>query len=152
MDFSQPGMDEIKDAIAQQQSGDVYGGREQLLKLWNQWSAVDGSALQCCTIAHFLADTEQQIEAELEWDLRALEAVTGARDSEDRDPLAPDFEGLLPSLHLNVGDAYLRSHDIDRAQRHAEIGLTRATSLTDDPYGELIRRGLQHLLASARAT
>ncbi len=141
-----PGFDEITAAVALLQSGAKADARAQLLDLWARCDPA-GPPLHRCTLAHFLADTEEDVAAELEWDLRALEAATGSRDTSDRDALAPDMDGFLPSLHLNVGDAYRRTGDIASAAAHAKIGSARAMSLPSDGYGSMVREGLQRLSA-----
>jgi len=137
-------MDRIMAAVSDLQSGMRVEARAALLTLWDQIEESAGP-LEKCTIAHFLADTEDDVDAELQWDLRALEAATGYDDCADRDPVAPDLATFLPSLHLNVGDAYRRLGDGDRAQRHAENGLRRAVALADDGYANTIKAGLDRL-------
>lgn len=137
-------MDLIMTAISDLQSGSRAEAGATLLSLWDRLESA-GSPLEKCTIAHFLADTQDDVAAELRWDLRALEAATGFGDSIDRDPLAPDLASFLPSLHLNVGDAYRRAGDCERAQRHAENGIRRAGALADDGYANTIKAGLDRL-------
>jgi hypothetical protein len=144
MEPTSPTMKAIIDAVGILQRGDTQHARELLLKLWEQ-IAPDGEPLQICTMAHFLADTETEPAAELEWDLRALAAAIGSRDADDRDAVAPEFAGFLPSLHLNVGDCYRRLGDHERARLHACHGLNRAAALPDDGYGGLIKAGLRRL-------
>ena len=66
-------------AVAVTQSGDHAEGRRQLLRLWNEPGLIN-SPQQRCIVAHFLADTEKDVTAELTWDLLALEAATGERE------------------------------------------------------------------------
>ena len=150
MDLTSPAMKEITGAIGILQQGRTQQARELLLRLWNRISQ-SGAPLQICTIAHFLADTETEATAELEWDLRALEAAIGTRDTDDRDPLDPDLAGFLPSLHLNVGDCYRRLGDHERARLHARHGLNRAGALADGGYGAMIKGGLHRLRESVAA-
>lgn len=103
--------------------------------------------MQRCTIAHFLADTEEEVGAELAWDLLALEAATGCDRQGDVDAPSPELGSFLPSLHLNVGDAYRRLGDIDRARDHARFGLGRTAALPSGGYGDMVRTGLDRLLA-----
>ena len=99
------------------------------------------------TFAHFLADTEEEARAELAWDLLALEAATGDRGAEDREAMAPGLASFLPSLHLNVGDAYRRTGERDLARDHAVIGLRQSAALADYGYGAVIKAGLERLEA-----
>ncbi len=139
-------MEEIMQAVATLQAGNLQAAREQLLKLWDMW-AVTGAPLECSTIAHFIADTQEHPSAELEWDLRALQAATGVREPEDHEPDVPSLQAFLPSLHLNVGDAYRRVGEPTRARRHAEIGLRHVRAVEDNGYGGMIKAGLDRLLS-----
>ncbi|MEP9357215.1 hypothetical protein [Sphingomonas sp. KR3-1] len=137
-------MEEVMAAVALLQGGDHVQAREKLLALWASLDA-GGTHVERCTVAHFLADTEEDVADELGWDLRALHAATGAGLGQDHDPLAPGLDAFLPSLHLNVGDACRRSGDIAHARLHADHGLARAHALPDDGYGGTIRAGLERL-------
>ena len=130
-------------AVSALQAGDAHA-RPMLLKLWERWSNKN-APLERCTIAHFLADTEQDPRVELEWDLIALEAATGTRAPEDRQAIDATLSSFLPSLHLNVGDAYCRLGDKGRAKRHAAIGARHMHTLSDDGYGKTIAAGLDRL-------
>lgn len=52
---------------------------------------------------------------------------------------------LYPSLHLNLADVYLRLGYRDAALKHLAEGRAAVASLGDDPYSNLIRRGLARL-------
>lgn len=140
---SKLGMDEIMCAVATLQRGERANARNELIQLWQEWSERD-APLQRCTIAHFLADTEDDPDEELAWDLRALEVATGSQD-QNQDAIDPDMAGFLPSLHLNVGDAYRRTGDTLRARRHAKYGLERSARAQHDGYDGAIRAGLERL-------
>jgi hypothetical protein len=144
MDSTSSDTKAIADAIGLLHQGGTQRARELLLQMWDRLSP-KGEPLQICTMAHFLADTETEVAAELEWDLRALEAAIGTRDAEDRDALSPELANFLPSLHLNVGDCYRRLGDNERARVHALNGLNRASVLPDDGYGNMIKGGLRRL-------
>lgn len=139
---------DVTAAIKMFQQGDQKGARVQLLKLWSRTGA---DPAERCAIAHFLADTEADVASELAWDLRALEAATGGVAGEDRDPLTPDLASFLPSLHLNVGDAYRRVGDLLLAERHARCGIARSDALPGDGYGATVRQALDRLLNRATA-
>lgn len=145
MTVTEPTMDEVMAAVAVTQSGDHSEGRRQLLRLWNEPGLIN-SPQQRCIVAHFLADTEKDVTAELAWDLLALESATGEREG-DGNPLLPILAGFLPSLHLNVGDAYRRAGDHGRAWTHVKAGLRWAEALPDDGYARMIKTGLDRLQA-----
>jgi len=137
-------MEEVMAAVGILHGGDHERARSLLLALWEKLGESD-NAVERCTVAHFLADTEAAVAEELRWDLRALAAATGGGLGEDRDPLAPGLDAFLPSLHLNVGDACRRAGDAGNAQLHAGFGLGRADALGEDGYGGTIRLGLERL-------
>lgn len=144
MKMDSPDMAEIVQAVGRIQGGDPTGGRAALLALWKRLG-VGGTSMQRCVIAHFLADSEQDVAAALEWDLRALQAATGSREAVDADAIDPELAGFLPSLHLNAGDAWRQMGDLDRARLHAAHGRARSHALPVGGYGDLIRGGLARL-------
>jgi hypothetical protein len=52
---------------------------------------------------------------------------------------------FYPSLHLNLGEDYRKLGDLAIARRHLELGRAAAARLGDDPYGSMIRAGLDGL-------
>ena len=52
---------------------------------------------------------------------------------------------MAPSLHLNLGDGYLRLGRLDEAEQQVESGLAVQHTLPDDGYGAMIREGLDRL-------
>jgi hypothetical protein len=143
MDLSSSEMKEIADAVAMLHRGDKPAARARLLALWDEHAAK--GRLQMCVAAHFLADTEATPTDELEWDLRALEAATGSREAEDREPLSPDLASFLPSLHGSVGNGYRRLGDQERARLHVGFATARIDALADDAYGQQVRGVLRRL-------
>ena len=135
-------IDAITAAVAILQSGDRCAGKLELQRLWNDGFETD--PYRRCIIAHFLADTEEDVAMELAWDIAALEAATGRAEG-DADPLAPARASFLPSLHLNVGDAYRRIGNLEQARFHAKAGLRRASVLEENGYGSMIKTGLDRL-------
>ncbi|MGB7448630.1 MAG: hypothetical protein WA892_05830 [Ornithinimicrobium sp.] len=134
---------EITTAISTTLSGDRDAGRAALLAGWGTVS--EAAHAKRCVLAHFLADLEADVDDEVAWDERALAAYQHVGES-DLAPLGiPSAQGLAPSLHLNLGDGYLRQGRADQARRSCDAGLAAATHLGDDGYGAMIRRGLEHL-------
>ena len=130
---------------------DKSESRVRMLALWERLSP-GGGPLQLCSLAHALADTETEAAAELEWDLRALEAATGSREAEDRLTRSPVPESFLPSMHLSIGEGYRRLGDLERARGHLAVAAKHMAALSADPYGDRIRSGfgrLQGLLGAA---
>jgi hypothetical protein len=133
----------ITDAIGLALSGDRVGGRAALLECWARTAEHDHA--QRCVIAHYLADTQDRLEEEVTWDERALAEHGHLRDGDLADLGIPSALAFLPSLHLNLGDGYLRLRDVEQAQLHVRRGLAAADVLDDDGYGAMIRGGLARL-------
>ena len=137
-------MAEVMRAVALLHGGDPVSAREALLELWDRLGPSD-HPLQRCTVAHFLADTEEEPERELAWDLWALKAATGGAHDGDHEPGIPELAAFLPSLHLNAGEGYRRLGRATSARLHAEMGLRWADKLANDEYGGTIKAGLRRL-------
>lgn len=127
------------------QRGEREAARELFSELWEE-IGVTGDPLHRCALAHSMADVQDEVKEELLWDLRALEAADLVTDERARQAgVAGPVSGFYPSLHLNLGDAYRRLGDLDRARDHLERGRAVVGALGDDGYGQMIRQGLERL-------
>jgi hypothetical protein len=136
---------DITDAVTIAQTGDPDEGRRRLLECWEGTTEADHA--QRCVVAHYLADLQDDLDEELAWDERALDELPHVVDS-DLAPLGiTSAAGLAPSLHLNLGDGYLRRGDVDRARHHLDEGMATVHVLPDDPYGTMVRGGFDRLAA-----
>ena len=137
------GWAEITTAIGIAMSGDKTIGRETLMGCWNATSPEDHP--QRCVLAHYLADTEPELSTEVSWDETALREHGFLNDA-DLAPLGiASARGMLPSLHLNLGDGYHRLGEQETARRHLLQGLAACDDLNEDGYGKMIRAGLGNL-------
>jgi hypothetical protein len=136
--------DDVLAAIGRAQQG-LDGGREALLEQWEATAADDHA--RRCVLAHYLADREPVLADEVAWDELALAEHALLAD----DALAaigiPSARGMAPSLHLNLGDGYLRQGRPDDARVQLAAGLAAADALGDDGYGAMVRGGLDGLAA-----
>ncbi len=57
----------------------------------------------------------------------------------------PSARAMAPSLHLNLGDGYLRQGRVDEAGEQLDAGLAAVDGLGDDGYGAMVRGGLDRL-------
>ena len=116
-------------------AGDVDGARAAFAQLWR---AAD-DAYHRCVVAHFAADAEPDVEAELAWDRRALEAAdeVGTRD----------VAAFYPSLHLSLADDHRRVGDDAQARHHLARAQEVLGVLGDDPYGQTVRGVAERLAA-----
>lgn len=140
-----PLMDRITAAIGQLHAGDKDGARAAFTDIWRDLGN-DADPFHVCTLAHYMADAHDDVRTELEWDLRALEAaghVTDARAKEHHASLS--IKSFFPSLHLNVGDAFLRLGDLERARLHLRAAERALQDLSNSPLAEMTRNGISAL-------
>lgn len=140
---------DITAAIGWAQGGERWRGAQALAACWEQSTATDHA--QHCVIAHYLADLQPHLAEEVAWDERAWAAYVHLNDEDLTGVGIPHVHGLAASLHLNLGDGYLRQGRIDRAQDHLEAGLAAQKDLNDAGYGPLVGRGLAGLQERIRS-
>ncbi|MEU0671936.1 hypothetical protein ABZ330_03430 [Streptomyces sp. NPDC006172] len=117
--------------------GDREEARRRLLDLWTELGE-GGDPLHRCTLAHYLADTQDDPFDELAWDLRALTAA------EDQDA-SVEVRALFPSLHLNLAADYARLGRSEAARSHVRRARRTAGVLGDDSYGDGVRAAISRM-------
>jgi hypothetical protein len=133
----------ITNAIALALSGDRKRAREALSACWEATAQRDHA--QRCVLAHYLADQQSALDEEVAWDEVALSEHAYVVD-EDLLPLGmTSADDLAPSLHLNLGDGYLRQGRFDDARAQLDAGMQAQSTLSIDGYGAHIRSGLERL-------
>ncbi|CAN5750990.1 hypothetical protein BH23ACT12_BH23ACT12_22450 [soil metagenome] len=131
----------IKDAFRLYCRSEVAEGRRLLHELWEELGPEKG--YHRSVTAHYLADTQVELEDELMWDLRALAAAESlTSEAEDSNSFATAVRAFFPSLHLNLADAYRRLGNFEKARHHAEQGMATGDVLGLDHYGQTVRGGL----------
>ena len=138
-------MTRIGQAVMLHHAGDREEARDRFLKLWAE-ICEDGDPLHRCTLAHYMADTQDDPDDELAWDLRALSAadeLTDGRVAEHHDGLA--VRAFYPSLHLNLAADYEKLARPDAARAHLRLARAVIDTLGDDGYGDGIRAALTRL-------
>lgn len=133
----------VLDAVQLTLSGDKELGEQTLRRCWSQTMPSDHA--QRCVIAHYLADLQSDIAAEVEWDERALAESAHVSDADLAPIGVPSAKGFAPSLHLNVGDGYLRMGRIEAAWKYLEAGELASQQLGQDGYAQFIGQGLERL-------
>ncbi|MFE9452991.1 hypothetical protein [Streptomyces sp. NPDC006739] len=117
--------------------GDREEARRRLLDLWAELGE-DGDPLHRCTLAHYLADTQDDPSDELAWDLRALSAAEELTAGQSEgDPAR--LRAFFPSLHLNLAADYVKLGRSEAARVHLHRARRTAGSLVDDGYGDGVR-------------
>lgn len=106
----------------------------------------DGDPLHRCTLAHYLADTQDDPADELAWDLRALSAAEELTDgdaAERHRSLAA--RAFYPSLHLNLAADYVKLGRSEAARSHLRRARGAAGVLGNDRYGDGVRAAIGRL-------
>jgi hypothetical protein len=151
MEPADPVMAELTAAVELGRGGQRAEARDQLTDLWERIGA-HGDPLHRVTLAHFLADLQDDVRQELAWDERALDAVHELTDDRLQEHTASlRVRGLLPSLHLNLADAHRRLGDTERAAAELARAGAEVGHLPDDGYGQLIRSGMDLVRAALAA-
>lgn len=138
-------MTRIGQAVMLHHAGDREEARTRFLDLWGEIGE-GGDALHRCTLAHYMADTQDDPADELAWDLRALSAadeLTDGRVAEHHESLA--VRAFYPSLHLNLAADYVKLGRSEAARRHLTRARGATGALTDDRYGDGVRAAIGRL-------
>ncbi|WAZ27032.1 hypothetical protein STRCI_001367 [Streptomyces cinnabarinus] len=126
-------------------AGDREEARHRLLDLWAEIGEI-GHPLHRCTLAHYLADTQDEPADELAWDLRALTAAEELTDDRLAEcDGAPAIRALYPSLHLNLAADYVKLGRSEAARSHLRRARTAARELAEDSYGDGVRAAISRL-------
>ncbi len=148
----------IGQAVILLHGGDREEARNRFAALWEEIGE-HGVPLHRCTLAHYMADSQDDPEDELAWDLRALKAAEsvagpggtgtgdppGAADPVPGDPAARPLRGFYASLHLNLAADYHRLGEHPLARGHLRRAREAAGSLADDAYGDGVRAAIARL-------
>ncbi|MEU5591339.1 hypothetical protein [Streptomyces sp. NPDC020298] len=125
--------------------GDREEARRRFLDLWTEL-AEDGDPLHRCTLAHYLADTQDDPSDELAWDLRALSAAEElAQEHEAGDESPAAVRAFYPSLHLNLAADYVKLGHSEAARTHLRRARGAAGALGEDRYGDGVRAAISRL-------
>ncbi|MGW7517889.1 hypothetical protein ACWGJ2_20110 [Streptomyces sp. NPDC054796] len=135
----------IGQAIILHRGGDREEARKRFGLLWEE-TGEEGDLFHRCTIAHYMADTQDDPVAELEWDLRALEAADAiAREEAKWGEHTRAVRSFYPSLYLNLAADHVKLGDESAALRELARARGAAGVLADDEYAAGIRAGIERL-------
>lgn len=124
--------------------GDREEARNRFAALWEELGD-DGSLLHRCTLAHYMADSQDDPEDELAWDLVALKAADTARRDDAGSAAAYRLRGFYPTLHLNLAADYHRLGEHQLARGHLGRARETAGALADDEYGDGVRAAIARM-------
>ncbi|GAA0582138.1 hypothetical protein [Streptomyces crystallinus] len=141
-------MTRIGQALMLLHGGDREEARNRFGALWAEIGE-HGDPLHRCTLAHYMADAQDDAGDELAWDLRALAAADGlgrlGQDRLDAHHPSSAVRAFYPSLHLNLAADYVKLHRPDAARVHLDRAHAALDALADDAYGNGIRGALDRL-------
>ncbi len=138
-------MKRVGEGIELSQRGDREAARGLFAEVWEEIGGERGDPFHRCALAHCMADVQDDVQDELLWDRRALEAADMVSDERAAAAGVSSVEGFYPSLYLNLGECYRKLGDYDQARQHLAAGRAAVDMLPDDGYGRMIRGGLQRL-------
>ncbi|MBT2370054.1 hypothetical protein J7E88_33495 [Streptomyces sp. ISL-10] len=153
--------------------GDREEARHRFASIWAEISDA-GDPLHLCTLAHYMADAQDDPDDELAWDLRALAAAEeqseagGESRSEARGESQSGVGGeglsgargegrtagheqslavraLYPSLHLDLAADYIKLRRPEAARAHLDRARAATEALADDGYGNGVRAAIDRL-------
>ncbi|MEV7585081.1 hypothetical protein [Streptomyces erythrochromogenes] len=150
-------MTRIGQAVILLHAGDREEARNRLGEIWQEIGE-EGDSLHRCTLAHYMADAQDDPCDELAWDLRALTAADALGDEPghgegdghgderwaQREPL-PAMRVFYPSLHLSLAADYLKLQRPGAARVHLARARAATGALSDDGYGNGVRAAIARL-------
>jgi hypothetical protein len=149
--ITDPTLLRIGEAVQLNHQGERAAARSLFTELWAGIGGEEGDPLHRCTLAHAMADAQDDPRAELVWDERALAAAGLLTDERLHEAgLTLTVAGLHPSLHLNLSECHRKLGDLDRARAHLRAAEATIDALADDDYGRLIRDGLAKVAEQLR--
>lgn len=100
------------------------------LQAWNEAT----TDFEKFTSAHYVARHQETVSDKLHWDEQALKYALQAN--------APMMNATLPSLYLNIAKCHEDLKDLTKARENYKLALSYTQFLSDDGYGNLIKRGI----------
>ncbi|MGW2055985.1 hypothetical protein ACWCOZ_19080 [Streptomyces sp. NPDC001840] len=139
-------MTRIGQAVMLLHGGDREEARNRFGVLWTEIGET-GDPLHRCTLAHYMADTQDDPGDELAWDLRALTVADGIGGGERsvRGGGGPAVRAFYPALHLNLAADYVKLQRPDAARLHLDRAREAADTLGECGYGQGVRAGIDRL-------
>jgi hypothetical protein len=140
-----PVLDSISEALDLFNAGRRAEARSAFAAIWSEIEN-EGDPFHQCVLSHYMANAQDDAEAELMWNRRALAAADSiVKDRPDAASLS--VLSLYPALHLNLADALFRSGDIPGASRQVALARQASDGLKQDSHGEQVRGAIEALAA-----
>ncbi len=149
--ITDPTIIRIGQAVQLSHQGEREAARLLFAEIWDEIGGEQGDPLHRCTLAHAMADVQDDAREELVWDQRALAAADLLTDERlAQAGVSLPVAGLYPSLHLNLSECYRKLGDLGRAREHLQQAQATIGALGDDRYGQMIREGLERVAEQLR--
>ncbi|MFJ9605009.1 hypothetical protein ACIRS1_01470 [Kitasatospora sp. NPDC101176] len=127
------------------QRGRTAQARASFEALWEALGE-SGDVFHRCVLAHYLADLQDDPQAELEWDLRALAAADSlTAERAETYGSALQVRAFYPSLHLNLASDHLKLGEPSLAREQLEHAVHSLDALPEDAYSASIRTAVDEL-------
>jgi hypothetical protein len=111
--ITDPTIIRIGEVVQLGHQGEREVARQQFAEIWDEIGGERGDPLHRCTLAHAMADVQDDVREELVWDQRALAAADVITDVRVMQAgVALPVAGLYPSLHLNLSECYRKLGDL----------------------------------------
>lgn len=149
--ITDPTIIRIGEAVRLGHQGEREAARLLFAEIWDEIGGEQGDPLHVCTLAHAMADVQDDVGQELVWDQRALAAADLLTDAHVAQAgVALPVAGLYPSLHLNLSECHRKLGDLDRAREHLQQAQATIGALGDDEYGQMIKQGMARIAEQLR--
>jgi hypothetical protein len=149
--ITDPTIIRIGQAVQVNHQGEREAARLLFAEIWDEIGGEQGDPLHRCTLAHAMADVQDDVREELVWDQRALAAADLLTDARlEQAGVTLPVAGLYPSLHLNLSECYRKLGDLGRAREHLQQAQATIGVLGDDGYAQMIKEGLERLAEQLR--
>ena len=134
-------------------TGEQAERKQKLESVWVRIEPPDHASR--CIAAHYIADVQGELDAEVEWDEVALAESAHVSDADVQAVHASlSVAGFMPSLHLNLAEGYRRqgrfAEASDRLQTSREFDFALDTAL-DPAYAAGIREAQDGVAAKIGA-
>lgn len=150
--ITDPTLIRIGEAVQRSHQGERDAARLVFAEIWDEIGGDQGDPLHRCTLAHAMADVQDDVRQELAWDQRALAAADLLTDARlEQAGLTLPVAGLYPSLHLNLSECHRKLGDLDRARAHLQQAEATIGALGDDGYARMIKVGLERMAEQLRS-
>jgi hypothetical protein len=141
-----PVMARIHAAQLRAAAGERAGAVADLAALWDEIGGEAGDPLHAVSLAHFVADLQDDPADELEWDRRALRVADGLTDGRaQRYHSSLAVRGFYPSLHLNLAADHIKLGDPASAHHHLDRAEAGFADLPPGDYADMITGAVARL-------